>query len=131
MSGLIAATVGGALLLDPVGFEASAGVQLDRDASLLSEIRAPAGALLASGVLVVLGAFIRRLTSTASLLATVLLLSYGASRLLSIALDGMPGDSIVVAMVVELGLGLACLFALLASRSGRGASVLRSSTSGA
>lgn len=117
VSGLTAAVIGGALLLDPVGFEASAGVALRRDASLLSEIRAPGGALLASGVLVLVGAFVRRLTFAASLVATVLLLSYGLSRALSIVIDGMPADPLVAAMIFELSLGGMCLFAFLATRA--------------
>ncbi|MCH9681641.1 MAG: DUF4345 domain-containing protein [Deltaproteobacteria bacterium] len=109
VSGLVAVGVGAALLFDPVGFEASAGVELPTNASILSEMRASGGALLAGGVLVTAGAFVRRLTFSATLVATVLYLAYGSARALGILADGMPADGLVVAMVVEIAIGAACL----------------------
>ena len=119
IAGLVGVYIGGSLLLDPVGFEASAGVDLPRDASLLSEIRAPGGALLIHGVLILLGAFVAELTFTSTLVATLFLLSYGLSRALGIVLDGMPSDPIFLAMLLELALGGACLVALVSARPRR------------
>ncbi len=113
VAGLIATVVGISILLVPAAFHATNGIVLGDNASLLSEIRAPGAALLASGVLVVCGAFVEKLTFSALLLATVLYLAYGVSRIISIALDGMPANGLVAVAVLELAVGLVCARALL------------------
>ena len=113
ISGLVIIIIGAAILFVPATFFATNGITLGNDSSLLNEIRAPGGALLASGIFIVAGAFVPRLALTAVLLSTLLYLSYGFSRILSMVVDGIPSEGIVIAAVVELGIGLACLFALL------------------
>jgi len=112
VSGLIAAGVGGAILFVPATFYALSGIELGGNISLLNEVRAPGGALLACGVLIVLGAFVSRLTFTSAVLSTLLFLSYGLARVLSMAVDGMPDIGLVQATGLELVIGLACVFAL-------------------
>lgn len=119
VAGAIGIAVGGALLFVPVAFEASAGIMVGDDPSLLSELRAPGGALLASGVLVGMGAFVRTLTFTSMLLSAMLYLGYGVARLVSLAVDGRPATSLLMAMLLELVIGGMCLFALLATRKAR------------
>lgn len=112
--------IGFALLCAPVAFEATAGIELPPDPSLLSEVRAQGGALLALSALVLLGAYVRSLTATSTLIAAVLYLSYGTSRVLGMLLDGPPSTSLFVATGLELVLGVACACALLlASPAGR------------
>jgi hypothetical protein len=48
--------------------------------------------------------------------ASVVYLSYGLSRLLSMAMDGLPHSGLVSAAGIELGIGAACLLALLRAR---------------
>lgn len=117
VSGLIGVAVGAALLLAPRAFQASSGIELGDDVSLLSEVRAPGGALLATGGLVIAGAFVRSLRFTATVVATVLYLSYALARLLSMAVDGLPSSVLVQAAALELVMGVACLFALIRYRS--------------
>ncbi|MDA0267357.1 MAG: DUF4345 domain-containing protein [Cyanobacteria bacterium] len=88
LAGGIAAVIGALILTSPVAFYATNHIDLGNNASLLSEIRAPAGALFAYGLLIVTGAFVPQLTFTATLLATLLYLSYGFSRLVGMAIDG-------------------------------------------
>ncbi|MEU6155707.1 DUF4345 domain-containing protein [Actinosynnema sp. NPDC047251] len=109
LAGLALAVVGAATLFAPAAFHALNGTELGDSAALLSEIRASGGALLATGVLVVAGAFAPRLTATAALVGTILHLSYGLSRVLGLALDGLPPASLLAAAVAEVLLGLACL----------------------
>jgi hypothetical protein len=45
IAGMIGVTIGGALLFNPVAFEASAGISLEENINMLSEVRAPGGAL--------------------------------------------------------------------------------------
>ena len=54
LSGLIASGIGGAIVFDPVIFYATYGIELAGNNSLFNEIRAPGGALLASGILIML-----------------------------------------------------------------------------
>jgi len=116
LSGLIAAGVGAAILFSPVAFYASYGIELGSDVSLLNETRAPAGALLAIGILIMSGAFVDRLVFTATVVSSLLFLSYGLSRVISIAIDGMPVEGLVQAAVLEIVMGLACVFAFVKYR---------------
>lgn len=84
---------------------------------LLSETRAPGAALCAIGALLVFAAIRRRRLGAAALISTLLYLGYGGGRLVSMAVDGMPGGTIVVATIVELALGLASLVALRVVRN--------------
>jgi hypothetical protein len=106
VAGLSGIAVGGALLFQPVAFEASAGIHLGEDVNMLSEVRAPGGALLAGGVVIFLGAFIPTLTYTSVLLGTLFFLSYGLSRTFSMIVDGVPTTSLVMATVAEVVIGV-------------------------
>jgi len=112
VSGLIAAGIGAAVLFTPEAFYALNGIRLGGDISLLNEIRAQGGALLASGLLIMSGAFVARLTFTAIVLAALFYLAYGLSRIMSMIVDGMPANGLTQATVLEIVIGLACAFAL-------------------
>jgi hypothetical protein len=116
ISGLIASGIGAAILFAPVAFYATYGIELGGNFSLLNEIRAPGGALLAIGLLIISGAFVDKLAFTAVVVSTLLYLSYGLSRVMSIAIDGMPAEGLVQAAVLEIITGLACVFALVKYR---------------
>lgn len=113
ISGFIGIWIGYSLLFSPVAFEASAGINLGEDTNLLSEIRAPAGLLLVSGIIIILGAFFSKLTIYSIQLSCLIYLSYGLSRLVSIIFDGFPSEPLQIALFVELLVGLICLFVLL------------------
>jgi len=116
ISGLIASGIGVAILFAPVAFYATYGIELGGDVSLLNEIRAPGAALLAIGILIISGAFVDKLAFTALVVSTLLYLSYGLSRVMSIAIDGMPAEGLVQAAVLEIVTGLVCVFALVKYR---------------
>ncbi len=118
ISGIIASGIGASLLFFPVAFQAASGIVLGNNINLLSETRAPGGMLFLSGLLMLLGAFLSRFTFTALVLSTLIYLSYGISRMLSMAVDGMPGKSLVIATVLEIVIGLAGAFVLLKYRPG-------------
>jgi hypothetical protein len=106
-SGLLALAIGVWALLGPASFHATSGIELGSDPALLSEIRAPAGALAALGSLMVAGAFSRTLRGPATLVGATVYLSYGLARLVAFALDGNPGPSLLGATAIELLLGTA------------------------
>lgn len=107
-AGLVLSWIGALVLLTPHTFFATNGITLGHDPSLMSEIRAPGGLLLASGVVVLLGALRRAMRREALMLAALVYGSFGASRLLAITLDGVPTESLLGAMGVELVLAAAC-----------------------
>ena len=113
ISGLIAISIGATILTMPVDFYAASGINLNGDVSLLNEVRASGGALLACGLLITLGAFVDRLTFTSAVISTLLYLSYGLSRLMSMLIDGMPGDALIQAVILELVIGLVCVVAFV------------------
>ena len=106
LAGLVGMIVGGANLFVPVEFNASSGIELGINISLLNEMRASGGGLLLSSIVIFLGAFISRLTFTSTLLATILYLSYGFSRIMSMMVDGMPSNDLVVVAIFEIIIGL-------------------------
>jgi hypothetical protein len=112
VAGLIGAGVGAAILFIPEAFHATTGIRLGGDVSLLNEMRASGGALLTGGVLVMSGAWVPKLTFTSTMVAALLYLSYGFSRVLSMVIDGMPDPGLVQVAVLEIVIGTVCVFAL-------------------
>ncbi|MFF5228112.1 DUF4345 family protein [Dactylosporangium sp. NPDC000521] len=133
VSGAVAVAVGGAGLFAPVAFRRQYGISIGADANLLSETRSAGGAVLAVGVLLLVGAFVARLAFTAAVAGAVFYLAYAVSRGVSAALDGVPASGLVVGGIVELALGLACWFAATRPAPGLhlGAGHSRSGSTGA
>lgn len=101
-AGLLLATIGASLLLDPQGFY---GLGPEADLALLSDLRASGGALLGFALLLGAGARFPTLAGSAALAGTVLFLAYGGARLLAMVLDGMPPTAVLVATAIEWGAG--------------------------
>jgi hypothetical protein len=116
ISGLIAIGIGGAILFVPAAFYGTYGIELGSDASLINEIRAPGGALLVTGLLILPGAFVVEFAFASTVIAAAAYLSYGLSRVVSMSIDGMPDAGLVGAAGFELVIGVAALFALLRYR---------------
>ena len=73
---------GGWRLMDPIGFYTFSGLELPDDAGLLSEVRGAGGIMMVSGIVVGLGAFRHAWSRTSIVLAAVIFLPLGLSRLL-------------------------------------------------
>ncbi|MEM6931239.1 MAG: DUF4345 domain-containing protein [Myxococcota bacterium] len=119
VAGFVLFYIGTSVMLTPQAFYASNAIVLTGDASQLSEIRAPAGLLLVSGVLLGFGALRRELTRTSLVVAAVVYGTYGLSRVASILLDGWPSSGLVSAMAIELVVGGLAAVAWLVSRPER------------
>ncbi len=98
---LLLALIGGAILLNPLAFHAPNGIEIENDASLLSEIRAPGALLLSCAIIICAGAFRPVWRSSATLLTVIVYGSFAVARLLSLALDGMPAPGIMAAGLLE------------------------------
>jgi len=79
-------------------------------------MRVSGGGLLLSGFVILLGAFVSRLSFTSTLLAIILYLGYGFSRVFSIMIDGMPSDELVQVLVFEIFVGLLALYGFMKYR---------------
>ena len=115
-SGLVAAGIGASILFSPAAFYATYDIVLGNDVNLLNEIRAPGAALLAIGILIMSGAFVEKLTFTSIVVSTLVYLSYGLSRVMSIAIDGMPVEGLVQAAALEIIIGVVSIFAFIKFR---------------
>jgi len=116
IAGLTAIFIGGSILASPDAFYTAYGISLVGDVSLTNELRASGGSVVMLGVLTLAGLAFARFALASTLLAAAMYLAYGASRLLSLGLDGHPDAGLVTAMIAELVIGLASLAALIAAR---------------
>lgn len=115
-SGLIATGIAATILAAPDPFYAGFGIDVGSNASLANELKAPAGTLLVAGLLMLVGVVKPRYAVTSLAVGSVIYLSYGLTRLLSIAVDGFPHGALVSAAMLELALGAVCLMGLVRLR---------------
>ncbi len=106
LSGLLLTFIGGTTLFIPVEMKASAGIDIAQNISVINDIRAFSALLFTVGVLTILGAFTHKLTYTSILISSMLFLSLGGGRLLSILMDGMPVDGLTKATMLEFVFGI-------------------------
>ncbi len=119
LSGLIAVAIAGTILTVPDAFYAGYGIQVGGNATLANELKAPAGALLIAGLLMFAGVFRSRFIVASLITATLVYLSYGMGRIVSIAIDGLPHSGMVGAAGIEIVIGAVCLMTLLRVRGTR------------
>lgn len=114
ISGLLLIFIGGAQLLFPVEMKAGSGINIAENISVINDVRASSALILTIAILTILGAFVKKLTFSSSLVSFLLFLSLGVGRVISLLLDGMPVDGLVGATVLEFILGItgAILFTL-------------------
>ncbi len=105
-SGGIGLLIGATALLAPDTLHGSSGIVLGADVPLRNEIRAAGGAILSGSVLILLGAFVRRLAWPALLFSALFYTSYGLGRGVSLVLDGPPGTPLLAIMALELAVGI-------------------------
>ena len=113
VAGIVGILVGGANLMIPIAFNASSGIDLNDNLNLINEMRASGGGLLASSLVVFLGAFIGRLRFSSLLLSVMIYLGYGLGRCLSMLIDGMPSEEMIQIVMFELLVGVVGLYVFL------------------
>jgi len=116
LSGIIGVAIGLSALFWPRAFFASSGTILGDDISLMSEVRAPAMVLVLFGAVMMGAVVVPKIRKGALWAAALLYLSYGMGRVISVALDGVPHANILMALVIELGIGLLCIYVLRTQR---------------
>ncbi len=115
-SGLIAAAIAAMILFAPNAFYGSYGIEIGANVSLANELKAPAGLLLLAGLLMLVGVFRSEFAILSLATATAVYLSYGLSRISSMAIDGVPHSALVSAAVIEIAIGGICLVDLIRHR---------------
>ena len=115
-SGLIAAGIAAMILFAPNAFYGGYGIEIGANVSLANELKAPAGVLLLAGLLMLAGVFRSEFAIPSLATATAVYLSYGLSRILSMAIDGVPHSGLVSAAVIEIAIGGICLVDLMRHR---------------
>lgn len=113
VAGIVGILVGGANLMIPIAFNASSGIDLNDNLNLINEMRASGGGLLASSLVVFLGAFIGRLRFSSLLLSVMIYLGYGLGRCLSMLIDGMPSEEMIQIVMFELLVGVVGLYVFM------------------
>ena len=116
VAGALLILIGTFISASPIDFYASNSIDLGSNVSLLNELKAPAGFLLVAGLFIIGAIFVQRLADSAMLFATLIYLSYAASRFASMVFDGVPAAGLVQAAALETVVGLACLTVLLIRR---------------
>lgn len=114
--GLIAAGIAMMILFAASAFYAGYGIEIGADVSLANEMKAPAGLLLLAGLLMMAGVFKLKFAIPSLATAAAVYLSYGLSRILSMAIDGAPHSGLVSAAVIEVAIGAICLVELIKHR---------------
>lgn len=115
-SGLISAGIAVMILFAPNAFYGSYGIEIGANVGLANELKAPAGLLLLAGFLMLVGVFKLEFVFPSLAIATAVYLSYGLSRVLSMAIDGYPHSGLVSAAVFEIAVGGLCLVELMRHR---------------
>lgn len=111
LAGFTALAIGLVILIAPHAFYASYGITLGDDASLLSELRAPGASLAGFGLLMVIGIWRHTILPVSVAAALTVFIAFPTGRLIGIAMDGMPANSLISALVVELMIAALCLAA--------------------
>ncbi|MEJ2229302.1 MAG: DUF4345 domain-containing protein [Alphaproteobacteria bacterium] len=111
VAGLIASGIGVAIMAMPHAFYASNGISLGTDVNLINELRAPGANLVALGAIVFAGSIRPQMARLSAFLGATIFLAYAFGRLVSLALDGVPTDSLLAATAIEIVVGGLCLLA--------------------
>lgn len=114
-SGAILGIIGVSIMFAPKIFLATSEVIVEQDPGLMSEITAPTGLLVMTGLLMMLGAVNARFANSGLIFGALVYGSYGLSRVISMGLHGTPSDTLVVVTGFELA--VAALLGLLVSRN--------------
>ena len=114
LSGLMLVFVGTMRLSSPIKtYLKNSGIKLEKDTSLLNEIRGVSALMLCGGAIILLGTIIPDLTFTSFLIASLIFLGFAIGRFISIAVDGKPNNKITQGIIFELFLGGASVVGLI------------------
>ena len=114
LSGLMLLFVGTMRLSNPIKtYLKNSGIKIEKEASLLNEMRGVSAVMLCAGIIILLGIIIPRLNFSSFVVASLIFLGFAIGRLISIKVDGKPSKQITQGILFELVLGIASVFCLI------------------
>ena len=111
LAGLMLTFFGAFATFFPEAYTARHSIEILGNVNLYNEFRGTGGILMAVGLITLSGALRSALSFTAIIVASTTFLMFGTTRLFSIIVDGMPVSGIVRATIVEIIVGLICVWA--------------------
>ena len=102
LSGALLGCVGAALLVSPRALRAMSDVIIDDDPGRLSELAAPAGVLILTAALMILGAVKLRFARLTLSACAIGYAGFGLGRLIVMGLHGLKQESVIASMLIEL-----------------------------
>lgn len=105
IAGMTGIIIGLGMTFFPIAFQSSVGISLGDNVSLLSETRAPGSLLLVGGFIIMLSIFSARWRHVGLVLTVLIYFGYGFGRTVSLLLDGLPHQSLLIALIIELIIG--------------------------
>lgn len=111
LAGVATLAIGISILMEPYAFYSSYGIILPDSPSLMSELRGTAVCLATSGIIILAGIFYKPMTHTSAIIAMMVFLSLTIGRFVSIAVDGLPSDGILGALIIEFLIAVLILYA--------------------
>lgn len=117
VSGMLLIVIGMSIFISPGDFYSSNNIDIGVNVSLLNELKASAGLLLAAGMFIIYSVFVKKYSDVALRLTILIYLSYAGARGVSMIADGLPASGLVLATALEAAVGLACLLVLLIGRT--------------
>lgn len=123
VTGITGVGFGAMLTFAPAALHATYGISHAPDPSLMSELRAPGAVLLTMSAFILAGLLRPALAGMSLAIGAGVFISWGVARLLSIAMDGLPANGLIISGLAELVLGGTC-FAVLRQRAKAGAATI-------
>jgi len=87
--------------------------KLEGKIDVFNEMRAAGTSTSFGGIIILLGIILPQLTMTSFIVAIVIFLGHALGRLVSLKLDGKPGQQMSMGLTFDLGLGLLNVICLL------------------
>lgn len=114
VAGLTLFIIGAYIAFTPSQYLGQFNIAQEVNIEIMSELRGMGGSLFVFGLFVFSGAFIKHIEKTAMSVSALIFISFSVFRSIGIMLDGVPSQSILIALFVE-GLFAVFVIALLFS----------------
>jgi hypothetical protein len=101
-AGTILGLVGFYIGFSPADYLTQLFGKIEFNSDSLSELRGMGGSLFILGLFVLGGAFINRIEDASLIISVLIFGGFSAFRFLSILLDGIPSQSILIALTIEV-----------------------------
>lgn len=113
IAGLTLIAIGGYISFTPVNYLGQFNLNQEVNLEVLSEMRGMGGSLFLFGLFIFSACFEPRLAKSALTISILIFTSFSVFRTIGIVVDGMPNQSILVALSIEIILAILGIIAWL------------------